>query len=67
MSRKLKKIRWLWQFDDLFTAPVFGYKDYMDYWTKCSSKPHLGGIRLPTLVLECQERSDRGIRSFTED
>ena len=51
---KIKKIRWLWQFDDLFTAPVFGYKDYMDYWTKCSSKPHLGGIRLPTLVLNAK-------------
>lgn len=64
---KIKKIRWLWQFDDLFTAPIFGYKDYMDYWTKCSSKPHLGGIRLPTLVLNAQERSDRGKRSFTDD
>ena len=51
---KIKKIRWLWQFDDLFTAPIFGYKDYMDYWTKCSSKPHLGGIRLPTLVLNAK-------------
>lgn len=26
----------------------------MDYWTKCSSKPHLGGIRLPTLVLNAK-------------
>lgn len=51
---KIKKIRWLWQFDDLFTAPIFGYKDYMDYWTKCSSKSHLGGIRLPTLVLNAK-------------
>ena len=51
---KIKKIRWLWQFDDLFTAPVFGYKDYMDYWTKCSSKPHLGGIRLPALVVNAK-------------
>ena len=33
MSRN-QKIRWLWQFDDLFTAPIFGYKDYMDYWNE---------------------------------
>lgn len=51
---KIKKIRRLWQFDDLFTAPIFGYKNYMDYWTKCSSLPHLGGIKLPTLVLNAK-------------
>jgi uncharacterized protein len=42
------------QFDDLFTAPVHGFKDAQDYWTKCSSKPWLTRIRIPTLVLNAR-------------
>jgi predicted alpha/beta-fold hydrolase len=39
------------QFDDLFTAPIHGFKDANDYWTRCSSKPWLREIKLPTLII----------------
>lgn len=41
----------LLQFDDAFTAPVHGYDDAADYYARASAKPKLGGITLPTLLL----------------
>ena len=29
------------RFGDLFTAPIHGFKDAIDYWTRSSSKPWL--------------------------
>jgi predicted alpha/beta-fold hydrolase len=42
------------QFDDLYTAPIHGFKDAEDYWTRCSGKPWLKSIRVPTLLLNAQ-------------
>ncbi|HEV8725388.1 MAG TPA: hydrolase [Candidatus Binatia bacterium] len=42
------------QFDDLFTAPIHGFKDSEDYWTRCSGKPWLKLIRVPTLLLNAR-------------
>ena len=42
------------QFDDLFTAPVHGFRNAADYWRRCSSKPWLPTIAVPTLVLNAQ-------------
>ena len=38
-------------FDNAVTAPLFGYKNAQDYWTKCSSKPFIPQIKIPTLVI----------------
>ena len=38
-------------FDDLFTAPLHGFKDADDYYARASAKPHLQRIRIPALVL----------------
>jgi len=46
--------RTLRQFDDLVTAPLHGYRDTNDYWTSASSKPGLGNIHAPTLVLNAR-------------
>jgi predicted alpha/beta-fold hydrolase len=42
------------QFDDLYTAPIHGFKDAQDYWTRCSGKPWLKLITVPTLLLNAQ-------------
>lgn len=42
------------QFDDLFTAPVHGFKDALDYWRSCSSKRWLKEIKIPTLLINAQ-------------
>jgi uncharacterized protein len=41
----------LYEFDDVFTAPVHGYKNTEDYYARSSAKPILHAIRKPTLVL----------------
>ena len=41
----------LYQFDNLFTAPLHGFRDTDDYWARASARPHLARIRIPALVL----------------
>lgn len=38
-------------FDDRVTAPLHGFLDVEDYWTRSASKPWLKAIALPTLLL----------------
>jgi predicted alpha/beta-fold hydrolase len=42
------------QFDDLYTAPLHGFKDADDYWTRSSSKPWLRQIQIPTLLINAR-------------
>ena len=39
------------EIDDLYTAPIHGFKDANDYWTKSSSKPWLQHVQIPTLLI----------------
>jgi uncharacterized protein len=48
---KLMGARDLRQFDDIFTAPVHGFRNADDYYARASAKPHLRRIRIPALVL----------------
>lgn len=41
-------------FDNLFTAPSFGFKDAHDYWAKASSLFNLDKIQLPTYLLSAK-------------
>jgi predicted alpha/beta-fold hydrolase len=42
------------QFDDIVTAPLHGFKDTDDYWTRASSKPGLIDVRVPVLLLNAK-------------
>ena len=42
-------------FDGRFTAPVHGFRDAEDYWTKCSSRQFLSEITIPTLILSARD------------
>lgn len=48
---KLIAARDLYEFDNVFTAPLHGFKDTQDYWLRASAKPQLARIRIPALVL----------------
>jgi predicted alpha/beta-fold hydrolase len=50
----LRRIRTLREFDDLVTAPLHGFRDTDDYWTRAASRPWLRAIRLPTLALSAR-------------
>ncbi len=41
-------------FDTLVTAPLHGYRDADDYWARAASKPVLGAIRVPTLLINAR-------------
>jgi len=44
----------LYQFDNLFTAPLHGFAGADDYYERASAKPHLHRIRIPALVLNAR-------------
>jgi predicted alpha/beta-fold hydrolase len=44
----------LYQFDNVVTAPLHGYRDTDDYWDRASAKHVLGDIRVTTLVLNAR-------------
>ena len=46
--------RTFYEFDNLVTAPLHGYRDTDDYWTRASSGPWLERIRVPTLVINAR-------------
>ena len=48
---RLLSARDLYAFDNVFTAPVHGFRDTEDYWARASAKPLLPQVRVPALVL----------------
>jgi len=43
--------RTVWQYDDAFIAPRYGFADAVDYYERCKPLRFLPDIRIPTLVL----------------
>ncbi|ULJ69863.1 alpha/beta fold hydrolase [Wielerella bovis] len=48
------KISSLGDFDNTFTAPLHGFADKRDYYTRSSAKPFLRDIAIPTLLLNAK-------------
>lgn len=48
---KLIKAKNFADFDSLYTAPSFGFKDATDYWSKASCKPLLKNIKVSSYIL----------------
>jgi predicted alpha/beta-fold hydrolase len=44
----------LYEFDNIVTAPLHGFRDTDDYWSRAASKPSLKHIRVPTLLLNAK-------------
>ena len=51
---RLAAARTLYDFDDVFTAPLHGFRDTGDYWARASAKPHLRAVRIPALALNAR-------------
>jgi len=51
---RLVAARDLYEFDDVFTAPLHGFRGTDDYWARASAKPHLREVRIPALVLNAR-------------
>ncbi len=53
-GRRMSGARTLREFDDLVTAPLHGFRDADDYWSRAASAPWLEHIAVPTLVLNAR-------------
>ncbi|MSQ71853.1 MAG: alpha/beta fold hydrolase [Betaproteobacteria bacterium] len=45
------RARSLREFDNVVTAPLHGFRNTDDYWTRASSKPGLRAVAVPTLII----------------
>jgi len=50
----MQRARDLYEFDNIFTAPLHGFQNTEDYWARASAKPHLPRIRIPALALNAR-------------
>jgi len=53
-DRGYDQLRTFKDFDDRYTAPIHGFKDAEDYWRRCSCKPFLWNIQIPTLLINAR-------------
>lgn len=53
-AERIRKVKRLNEYDNVVTAPMHGFKNALDYWTKCSSLPVLSSVTIPTLVLNAR-------------
>lgn len=50
----LEASRDLYEFDNIFTAPLHGFKNTEDYWARASAKPRMADIQIPALALNAR-------------
>ncbi len=53
--QNIKRVTKLYEFDDLITAPLHGFKDADDYYQRCSGIRRLKEIRLPTQIIHAKD------------
>ena len=51
----INNLKTFWEFDDVYTAPIHGFKSAQDYYTQCSSKQYLKWITTPTLIIHAED------------
>lgn len=54
-SARIKAARSIYDFDDGFVAPRFGFRDASDYYAQNSSGRFIAAIRVPTLIVYAQD------------
>ena len=53
--RRVEQVRTIYEFDDVVTAPHFGFGTAKNYYRLASSAPLLEKIRTPTLIIQSQD------------
>jgi predicted alpha/beta-fold hydrolase len=51
----LKKVKKIYDFDDLYTGPLFGFGNADNYYETQSSSRFIDNIRIPTLVVQAKD------------
>lgn len=50
-----KRVKTMTDYDDIYIAPQFGYKDAQDYYAHNTCKPFMRKITIPTLVINAKD------------
>jgi hypothetical protein len=50
-DRNYHRLKTFKDFDDRYTAPIHGFDNAEDYWEKCSCRPWLERIEIPSLIV----------------
>src|SRR5258708_2201032 len=64
MTMNLEIFRTFFDYDNRYTAPLYGYKDAADYWQRNSSREFLSTINIPTLILNAKDDPFLGLRCY---
>jgi predicted alpha/beta-fold hydrolase len=51
----LFKIKSFWEYDDLITSPIFGFKNAQHYYHSQSCRSYLSSIQTPTLIIHSED------------
>lgn len=62
--KEIRGIKTLKQFDDAYTSKAHGFKDALDYYSKCNSLQFLSEIKIPTLLINAKNDSFLSKTSF---
>jgi hypothetical protein len=54
-QNSLRAVRTVRQFDDVITAPIFGFRDASEYYEASSAKRILAQLRVPTLLITAKD------------
>ena len=49
------RVRTIWEFDELVTAPLNGFNNALDYYEKCSSLNFLSSTKTQTLLIQSKD------------
>lgn len=52
---RVPKLHSFWEFDDAVTAPLHGFENARRYYQASSSRPFVGHIKIPTLILHARD------------
>ncbi len=54
-TEELSSVRSIWEFDDRFTAPLFGFGTAANYYATQSARNFLNDVRVPTFAITAQD------------
>jgi len=50
-ENRVKNMKTFWEFDNIYTGPIHGFKDAKDYYNKSSARGYLYRIKTKTLII----------------
>lgn len=62
----IQNVKDLREFDEIYTAPVGGFKNRADYYESCSAKKYLSRIKIPTVMITAEDDPFVSFREYLD-